>query len=221
MWRRILILAVAVQLAATLPASAGIIFNRKAKPAPAQRVPELIGILKGDPNEGKREAAADELRQYDPKAYPEIVPVLMDAAQRDAKPEVRAEAVQSLGKLRPVSQEVGLMFEQVLANDSSNKVKWQARTALLQYQMSGYRKGKQEGPAVVPQTTTQEPPLAEPVPPQPPRIAPVPTPSQPVPVSPVSRPLPTGPAQPQLVPTQAPVFKTPPANDGPMLSAPK
>ncbi|MBY0525949.1 MAG: HEAT repeat domain-containing protein [Gemmataceae bacterium] len=182
MFTRRLFLVSALELALTVPASAGIFFKSKAKPAPAQRVPELIAIVKTDADDGKRTAAAEELRQYDPKAFPEIVPVLLDVAQRDAKPEVRAEAVQSLGKLRPVSQEVGMVLEQLMANDTSNKVRWQARTSLWQYQLSGYRSAKTDGPTVG-TPTSKEPPLADshtpPAPPgpaviQPPRLSPVP-----------------------------------------------
>jgi len=210
---RRLLLVLALQLILAVPAPAGIFFNRKPKPAPMQRVPELLGILRGDPNDGKREAAAEELRQYDPQANPEIVPVLIDAALRDPKPEVRGEAVQTLGKYRPVSQEVGMTLEQILANDSSTKVRWHARTALWQYQLSGYRTAKGDGPPIgLP--TNQEPPLAEPAPklptPQPgvPRLTPVPT------TAPAAQPLPIGPGGP--VPP-APVQTPPATGDGPAL----
>src|SRR4051812_32140423 len=58
------------------PLSAGIIFGKKPKPNPKERVPELIAIVKTDGDENKRASAADELRQYDPTMFPEIVPVL-------------------------------------------------------------------------------------------------------------------------------------------------
>src|SRR5262249_62419110 len=83
-------------------------FAKKApKPNPADRVSELIGTLKLDKDENKRASAAEELRQFDPKAHPDVVPILVDTLLNDPKPGVRAEAAHSLGKLRPVSQEAG------------------------------------------------------------------------------------------------------------------
>src|SRR3984957_3351309 len=84
------------------PASAGIFFGKKAKPSPAEHVPELIKTLQADGDEHKRCAAAEELRQYDPMQFPEMVPALIEALLNDRKPAVRAESAQTLGKLRPV-----------------------------------------------------------------------------------------------------------------------
>jgi hypothetical protein len=222
-WRRLL-LVLAIQVGLVLPASAGI-FNRKTKPDPAQRVPELINTVKGDPSDRKREAAAEELRDYDTQAFPEIVPVLTDVAQHDTKPDVRAEAIQSLAKMRPVSQEVGFVLEQVHASDASAKVRWQARMALWQYQMAGYHSanakvdgpkldGKDGSPVIV--GPSKEPPLAAPSDIKPaPRMVPTPAP-----VSPPAagyQPLPTGTPRPPLVPADAPSFQTPPPADGPSI----
>lgn len=216
-WRHIL-LVLAIQVSLVLPASAGIIFNRKAKPNPAQRVPELINTIKGDPNDHKREAAAEELREYDSKAFPEITAILMDVAQHDTKPEVRGEAVQSLAKIRPVSQEVGFVLEQVHASDTSAKVRWHARMALLQYQLAGYHKTegpqlKQEGegtPVIKPGNSSKEPPLAVPTDTKPaPRIAPTPAPTVGTPGA-GYQPLPSGSPRPPLVPAEPPSLQTPP-----------
>jgi len=197
--------SIPVMIGLALPATAGpFSFLKRNKPAPAQqRVPELVNSLKADPNEGKRAAAAEELREFDPKAFPEIVPVLIEAVQRDPKPEVRTAAVQSLGKVRPVSQEAGWVIEQALANDSSLKVRMAARTTLWQYQMAGYRSVKGDGPQLNPPggpslATTQEPPLAQPGPPTPaptalrPVPSPVPGPSRitPAPGTPAGNPRP-------------------------------
>ena len=89
------------------------------KPSPAERVPELIVIVKTDKDESKRAAAAEELRQYDPAANPDIVPVLIDVLMNDAKPAVRTEAAETLGKLRPVSQEAGWALEQAVESNHS------------------------------------------------------------------------------------------------------
>jgi hypothetical protein len=138
------------------PSRAGILFGKKKKPTPNERVPELLAQVKNDGDESKRAAAAQELRQYDPTQYPMIVPVLVDALLTDPKPGVRAESAQSLGKLRPISQQGGMALEQALSNDSSMRVRLQARSALLQYHWSGYHSVRKDD--LVPQS--KEPPLA-------------------------------------------------------------
>jgi hypothetical protein len=120
------------------PSRAGIIFGKHSKPDPKQRVPQLIAVVKTESDEDKRAEAARELRNYDPAAFPELVPVLLDLVQNDPKPAVRAEAVQSLAKLRPISQVIGEALEEA-TKDKSIRVRWQARSALLSYRMSGYR----------------------------------------------------------------------------------
>jgi hypothetical protein len=142
------------------PSSAGVIFGKKNKrpTTPVDRVPELLSIVKTDGDESKRAAAAQELRQYDPAQYPGIIPVLVDVLLTDKKPGVRAEAAQSIGKLRPISQQAGTALEQALANDSSMRVRLQARSSLLQYHWSGYHSTKKDD--LMPQQT-KEPPLAD------------------------------------------------------------
>ncbi len=140
------------------PNYAGIFFGRKTKKiTPAERVPELLAQVKNDGDESKRAAAAQELRQYDPTQFPMIVPVLVDVLLTDSKPFVRAEAAQSLGKIRPISQQAGMALDQALANDPSMRVRLQARSSLLQYHWSGYRSVRKDD--LVPQT--KEPPLAD------------------------------------------------------------
>jgi hypothetical protein len=233
--RLLLVLVLVPVLAA--PLSAGIIFGKKGKPTPAERVPELLGIAKADGDENKRSAAVEELRQYDPAQFPDIIPTLIDVLQNDKKPGVRAEAAQTLGKLRPVSQQVGMALEQSLAKDPSMRVRLQARSALLSYHWAGYHGGKKED--TPPQS--KEPPLAGPPTPLPPmsptpvpppsgsRVAPPltpppvvspppttpPAPSPPPPMietNPTVRPLPVGPAT---------VPATPPKQEGPELPPPQ
>ncbi len=156
-------LSVALMLAASLmfakPAWAGI-FSKHSKINPAERVPALIASLRAEPDERKRTAAAEELRQYDPSMFPEIIPSLADAAQHDPKSGVRMEAIQSLAKLRPVSQRAGAAIEQA-THDDSMRVRLQARTLLWQYHLAGYH-GSKTPDIGVPATTihTEEPPLA-------------------------------------------------------------
>jgi hypothetical protein len=226
------ILAVALLLAAVEPATAGI-FGKKSKPTPAERVPELLSIVKTDGDEHKRTAAVEELRQYDAKQFPNIVPALVDVLMTDPKPGVRAEAAQSLSKLRPVSKEAGWALEQAVAKDASMRVRLQARSALLHYHLAGYRGGKEAAPAAAP-VQSSEPPLAAPPPKAAPADAPAPR-LQPKPVSqPASgppaapavnrgnapQPLPVGPP---LAPTEAPKLKPVPTSgdQGPDLNGPE
>jgi len=144
------------------PARAGI-FSKHAKADPAERVPTLIATLRAEQDERKRTAAAEELRQYDPAMFPEIIPTLADTAQRDPKSSVRLEAIQTLAKLRPISQRAGSALEQA-THDESVRVRFQARTLLWQYHLAGYRGGKTpdisgSGNMI----RTEEPPLAPPL----------------------------------------------------------
>lgn len=212
-WCRLLLL-LAVPVWWTSPAAAGWIFHRQAKPDPAKRVPALIATLKGDADEKKRAAAAQELRNFDPAAFPDIVPVLIEAAQSDPKSSVRMEATSSLAKFRPVSAQVGQVLEQVMEKDGSMRARLHARNLLMQYHLSGYRSPKApDGPAFKAPSgaRTEEPPLADPavgvaVPPaveQPGRLTPVAQPATGAPKPQGARRLPVGPA------TEGPVFITP------------
>ena len=184
------ILAVLLPIAVALPARAGIFSFGKPKGNPAERLSQLIITLKTDRDENRREKAARELRDFDPVANPDIVSVLVDVLQTDSKASVRAEAAQSLGKLRPVSQTVGWALEEA-TKDASLRVRMQARSSLVSYRISGYRSEPKQAevparpeatsrsgfwpftrssaprvaPAVTPQATPSEtapPPLAQP-----------------------------------------------------------
>jgi hypothetical protein len=208
-----------------LSARAGILF-KKSKPNPAERVPELIGIVKTDKDEHKRASAAEELKQYDPAVYPDILFVLADVILTDTSSSVRAEAADSLGHIRPVTQQAGLALEQALAKDSSMKVRMQARYALLQMHWAGYRTSAKEGPI-----PTKEPPASG-IETKPPPLIQMPLKTQqtgskfgetvPPPAAPpadaaIPKPLPKGKpvVQPPLVPTDAPVLTAPPTSTPP------
>lgn len=212
-WRRIL-LVLLVQAGLAVPVQAGIFFTTKRdKVPPAQRVQDLIATLKNDSNDGKRAAAAEEMRQFDPKTFPEVVPVLIDVVQHDAKPDVRTQAVQTLGKMRPVSQEIGAVIEQAASGDSSIRVRIHARNVLFQYQLAGYRSGKGDAH---PQKgiTTDEPPLYDPQQPQMPPGSVKQEPGKPSVIVPVFK-------SKQGAPTARPVNRTTPEVQGPELTAPK
>jgi hypothetical protein len=222
-----LILTLAVSAALVSPgpdnrAAAAGLFSKKAKPNPAERVPELLTKVKSDPDERQRAAAAEELRQYETKDFPTIVPVLIDVLQHDAKPSVRLEAASSLGRLRPVSQEAGLALEQAASADPNLRVRLQARSSLVKYHLSGYHSPKKkegEGPILKGKTEepprTQQGPILNPVPPPAPTAAPVPPPAKgPVPVT--TRNLPQGPSSPPPAQTVEPPLPQPPPAKGPV-----
>jgi len=242
-WSRMLL--VPLVLAAMAPTAPAGIFSRKPKPNPAERVPELLIQLKSGQDEGQRMAAAEELRQYDPKSFPDLIPGLIDALGRDNSPAVRSEAASSLGRLRPISQQAGYALEQAQNNDAAVRVRLAARQALLQYHIVGYRAGKpQDAPmtggspnstAAAPAGPAMRPPIGQPtsrsVPVNPNRESPEPPlavdprPGTPTirPKSVVPAPTPSIPTNPglQAVPKTAPPTP-PPANpvDGPALPPP-
>jgi HEAT repeat protein len=224
-WRLCLVLVTVGALA--LPAPAGFLFGKKTKPNPAQRVPELIVIVKTDKDESKRASAAEELRQYDPKANADIVPILIDVLLNDAKPAVRVEAAESLGKLRPISQEAGWALEQAKEKDSSMRVRAKARYELLGYYWAGYHSDPKtkDGPAANPKDVAAE----KGKPPRKAVINPLPVGPKTM-VTPVSRPAvgetppppladPTPKPAPKKEPAPLPVIPLPP-DGGPSLPGP-
>lgn len=125
------------------PASAGLgIFSKKPKGDPATQVPALIMQLKTDKDDGKRTSAAEDLRNFDPKAFPEMMTVLADAVTKDTSASVRTEAASTIAKLRPINQQAGYALEQAAANDPSMRVRMAARQSLWQYNLLGYRSAK-------------------------------------------------------------------------------
>jgi hypothetical protein len=204
----------AMILAALLGQStfAGVFFSKKTKPTPAEYVPELIKTLKTDGDEHKRCSAAEELRQFDPKQFPDMLPALIDALFNDKKPSVRAEAAQTLGKLRPVSATVGAALEQALAKDTSMRVRLQARSSILQYRWAGYSDKAKEGPP----PESKEPPLAPELPASAPaaapRLAPVPaTATLPSAPRPLPAAIPVKRSAPEAAPAAVPDVPVPPA----------
>jgi hypothetical protein len=155
------LLAPVVILCCAMPVWAGGLFSRHPKPKAEERVPQLLVTLKTDQDEHKRSTAAEELRQYDLTAFPNAVNVLIDSLLHDPKPGVRAEVADTLSKIRPVAQQVGLALEGAMAQDTSMRVRLQARYAYLHYYWAGYRTPKKEGAAVA---QSDEPPLLAPMP---------------------------------------------------------
>ena len=66
-----------IVMTAMIPAYVeGQLFGKKSGPRtdPKVRVPELLYVVKMDPDERRRAAAAEELRDYNPQQFAEIVP---------------------------------------------------------------------------------------------------------------------------------------------------
>jgi len=221
-----LLLAAVLPIAFAVPVQAGLFSFGKPKGNPAERVSQLIVTVKTDSDESKREHAARELREFDPQTNPDLINVLVDVLQNDPKPSVRAEAAQSLGKLRPIAQTAGWALEEA-AKDSSLRVRLQARSALMSYRISGYRSEPKVTEMPAAKTTAVAPTRtgfwpfssiksavsSQPVTPAravttetapPPLAQPEPSATQPPPAV-------RGPAQPKVVPSAPPSLQKPPA----------
>lgn len=194
-----LMLVSALVAGLTQPSHAGI-FKRSKKPDPTTYVPELITALKTSKDEDERRHAAAELRDYDGKVFPEILPALIDALANDTSSSVRAEAAESIGKIRPISNKAGYALEQALANEKSTIVRISARTALWQYRILGFIGVSK---ADLPVAQTKEPPLAKP-------SAVQPTPSSPI-IKPITPNMPTMTPPPPVSPPPASNVKVMPA----------
>jgi hypothetical protein len=145
------------------PAFGGGLFKKTPKPEPADQVPSLIRTLKSDTDDRKRSSAAEELREFDGKQFPDIVPALIEALQNDSSTSVRVEAANSIAKIRPITQAAGYALEQAEQNDTERRVRSAARSVLTRWTIfDGYRRGI-KAPENQP-TQTEEPPLAVPLP---------------------------------------------------------
>jgi len=106
-----------------------------------ERVGQLLTILRSDLSEENRTHAADELGKVDGSRYPEIIPLLIETLRTDPKPAVRAEVVDSLAKIRPLTKEAGKALE-AAKEDGSFKVRWHARSAAKVYHNAVYQDEK-------------------------------------------------------------------------------
>ncbi len=224
--------------AAAVDFGLGLFKRRQAKAdAPQSRAKQLVEILRTDPDEDKRIAAATELKGLDPRNNPEIIPGLMASLQKDPSPAVRIEAVKALGDLKPVSEPAGLAMEAAKASDPDAKVVEAIRKSLFQYHLNGYRTPESGSPfatetdapgskrpavkptlgfqpiknsvgKALPTLLTAEPPLAPPKP-KFPAVPPAPTVAPVLTPAPVLAPqeLPKG--APQPMPTTRPVEALP------------
>jgi hypothetical protein len=195
-----------IMLAWTTPVQAQFLFGRKqarSVNAPS-RVPELILIVKTDPDERKRLHAVEELREYDVKNYTEITPVLLDVLQNDKKMNVRLEALNGLSRTRPIPPFIQQALERAANADESRRVRWQAKAILTKWQLTGSLPNSKQ--PVTSTKQTNEPPTQGPL------LSPTTVSSNPPPVDAPPRPLPFNPA------TSRPL--TPGANPAPTAPAP-
>ena len=159
-------------------ADAGILFNRnKPKDPPpnqAQNPPsaqdhvgDLAKVLRGSPDERKRANAADELAKADLRQHPQAGEALFAALYQDPSANVRAEAAQAIGRLRPLTLQGGQALEDAMNSDSSPRVRQVAKGAIAIYLQAGYRTGVPEskGVAQTPPAAAQRAPAARPTPP--------------------------------------------------------
>ena len=215
-----LILLVAPAIA--LPAQ-GSIFSCKpntARPAPETVVPGLLHTVKTDPSEARRAAAIIELRDFDVRLFPDIIPVLVDVLQNDTKPSVRREAAITLGQF-PVTPLAGKALHEACSKDPSLKVRIHAWSAFKCYQFRGYHEQPTvPGPKMI---ATDEPPMTHTTVTYTPKTTP---PAGPVVTTPPLRPQSTGNARTPVqatpvstVPTRLPATSA--EDDGPVLNPQK
>jgi hypothetical protein len=105
----------------------------------SEQITQICQILKTSGEETARMQAIDDLRLIVGISQHLAVSALMDSLKMDRKSGVRAEAAVALSKMRPIRQEVGTALENSIAKDTSMRVRIQARSALLQYNLAGYR----------------------------------------------------------------------------------
>ena len=143
-----MIIIVSVLLPAFVVPAQGQLF-RKSQPKieAGTEVPQLLSIIRSDKDDRKRVAAIESLRNVDATAYPEIVPVLIEALLQDQRPNVRSEAAQTLGRIRPPSAAAAQALEQAAQRDSSRWVRLHSRTALVSYKLAGSSDKKAEPPS--------------------------------------------------------------------------
>ena len=134
-------------------------FKRTPKPEAEQYVPVLIKTLKSDPDEKKRAVAAELLREFDVKAFPDILPALIDALKDDTSSAVRLEALKSIGRQHPITQPM-IFAVQNAKNDPSKQVRSATKDIAIRWLFHGIRLGN----PLPPNFQTEEPPLADQLP---------------------------------------------------------
>ena len=130
----------------------------KKKEEPVVKSKQYAEVLRTDPDEKKRKAAAEELRETDAKQVNDVLPILVASLKQDPSAAVRATVAETLGKIKPVTPAIGVALETSGQNDPSEAVRKAAQTAVWTYQANGYRPAHSAGTAA----QTAEPPIAKP-----------------------------------------------------------
>lgn len=130
----------------------------KKKEEPVNKSKQLAEALRTDPDEKKRKAAAEDLRETDVKQISDVLPILVASLKQDPSAAVRATVAETLGNIKPVTPAVGVALEAAGQSDPSEAVRKAAQSAVWTYQASGYRPTQSTGTA----TQTAEPPIAKP-----------------------------------------------------------
>ena len=89
-----------------------------------------ITILQQSSRWRERDNAAHRLAEYDWKCHPEIVAALVDSLLHDPQDDVRAEAAETLGKLKPCVPEVHEALARVAKCDPDHEPRKYAKKAL-------------------------------------------------------------------------------------------
>lgn len=94
------------------------------------QVAESIQVLMCSPRWRERDNAAHRLGDADWRRYPEVLPALLCALQRDRHEEVREEAAESLARLSPCTEEARAVLARASACDPDHATRKWARRAL-------------------------------------------------------------------------------------------
>jgi hypothetical protein len=89
----------------------------------------LIGMLRGSPLPSEREMAVEQLARYDWKPRPQLVGALLQAAQSDPAPAVRASCVRALARMK-IDTPPAVQTVQALKSDSDPRVRQEVQQAL-------------------------------------------------------------------------------------------
>jgi hypothetical protein len=100
------------------------------------RIWREIATLEACPKWRERDDAAQELREFDWRCHPEIVPALAAALLRDCEEEVREEAAESLAKLAPCVPMAHEALHRAAASDPDHATRKWARRALARLERS-------------------------------------------------------------------------------------
>ena len=131
------LLPVLAALVVAAPADAGGLFGRKG--ISDARVRQLSETLRSDPDEKKRQAAAAELKEADPRTQPDVIAALVGTLRRDPSAGVRAAAAEAIGQFKMVFPLGGVALETAAESDPAPAVRDVAQQALWEYHLIGYR----------------------------------------------------------------------------------